>query len=345
MVRILCLLTHLGIIFRVTHFRGRNRVVERKEEYSLFCNKEYVPIYSKPWWLDAVCGANNWDVWLYKPNGIVEAAMPFYIENRNGYRYITKAPLTQNNGIIFKDISQYREAAKEKFEEKVINEACEYISSINVDVYEQQYQPEFTNWLPFFWNHYKAIVRYTYEIEDLTDMEKVWNNFDKNRRSKIKKGEKNANFIETTDYVQFYVEHEKIFTKQGLKCPFSMDLWERLVKSCVQNDAGKMTLAVTNDGTPTSVSFVVWDERKLYRLLGGGVPEFQNLDTYSAITWHEMKLAHEKNLIYDFEGSVIKRIAKVNREYGAIPKPYFRIRKVFSSDILKKEYHEEIEQF
>lgn len=136
MVRILCLLTHLGIIFRVTHFRGRNRVVERKEEYSLFCNKEYVPIYSKPWWLDAVCGANNWDVWLYKPNGIVEAAMPFYIENRNGYRYITKAPLTQNNGIIFKDISQYREAAKEKFEEKVINEACEYISSINVDVYD-----------------------------------------------------------------------------------------------------------------------------------------------------------------------------------------------------------------
>ena len=93
-------------------------MVERKEEYSLFCNKEYVPIYSKPWWLDAVCGANNWDVWLYKPNGIVEAAMPFYIENRNGYRYITKAPLTQNNGIILRTLASTGRRQKKSLKKK-----------------------------------------------------------------------------------------------------------------------------------------------------------------------------------------------------------------------------------
>ena len=143
-----------------------------KEEYNIFCENEYVPVYSKPWWMDAVCGSENWDVWLFKPDGkTIEAAMPYYIEYRNGYKYITKAPLTQNNGVIFKSLEDLRESAKAKFEEKVINEACAYIEELNVDVYEQQFQPEFTNWMPYFWNRYKAITRYTYQIENLSNME------------------------------------------------------------------------------------------------------------------------------------------------------------------------------
>lgn len=313
-----------------------------KEEYNIFCENEYVPVYSKPWWMDAVCGSENWDVWLFKTDGkTIEAAMPYYIEYRNGYKYITKAPLTQNNGVIFKSLEDLRESAKAKFEEKVINEACAYIEELNVDVYEQQFQPEFTNWMPYFWNRYKAITRYTYQIENLSNMENVWNNLDKNRRVKIKKGRKNCTIVETDDVYNFYVEHEKIFEKQGLKSPFSYELWERLVYASLENNSGKLMMALTKEGKPASLSFTVWDQKKLYRLVGGGIPEFQNLDTYSALTWKEMELAHDMNLIYDFEGSVIKRIAKVNREYGAVPKPYFRIRKVFNEDILKMEYEQE----
>lgn len=315
-----------------------------KQEYEAFCEENYVPIYSKPWWMDAVCGSDNWDVWLYKPNGkVIEAAMPYYMENRHGYKYITKAPLTQNNGIIFKKKTGDREQTRAKFEEKVINEACEYIKKLDLDVYEQQFQPEFTNWLPFFWNKYKAITRYTYQIEDLSDMDKVWMDLDSNRRRKIRKGEKKCSIIETDDWKLFYEEHEKIFEKQGLKCPFSIQLWENLVKACWANNAGKLMMALTEDNKPASLSFTVWDQKRFYRLVGGGVPEFQNLDTHSALTWKEMELAHEKGLIYDFEGSVIKRIAQANREYGAIPKPYFRIRKVFSKDILEKEYKAEVD--
>ena len=27
-----------------------------KDKYELFCQQTYVPIYSKPWWMDVVCG-------------------------------------------------------------------------------------------------------------------------------------------------------------------------------------------------------------------------------------------------------------------------------------------------
>lgn len=316
---------------------------ENKEKYVEFCKTTYVPIYSKPWWMDAVCGEENWNVWLYEKNEVVVAAMPYYMEKRNNYNYITKAPLTQNNGIIFQYPEGAKDLAKAKFEEEVINSACCFIEGLGVDVYEQQYQTEFTNWLPFFWNQYQEITRYTYQIGNTSDLDAIWESFAGNRRKKIKKGLKNAVYEEVRDVKLFYEEHEKIFRKQNLRCPFSYDLWLRLVKGCQEHGSCQMMVAKTEEGKIASLSFLVWDEKKLYRLLGGGIPEYQNLDTYSAMTWMEIQLAHEKGLIYDFEGSVIKRISKSNAEYGAVPKPYFRIRKVFNPEIMRMETEKRIE--
>ena len=133
--------------------------MNNKEEYENFCSNNYVPIYSKSWWMDAVCGADNWDVWLYKKGNDILAAMPYYFEYRGKYKYITKALLTQNNGIIFKYDSNAKEVSKSKYEEKIIDAACQFIKDLKVDVYEQQFVTTFHNWLPFFWNRYNAITR------------------------------------------------------------------------------------------------------------------------------------------------------------------------------------------
>lgn len=67
------------------------------------------------------------------------------------------------------------------------------------------------------------------------------------------------------------------------------------------------------------------------------MPRFQNLDTYDALVWHGIELATERGLNYDFEGSMIKRIAKSFREYGGTPKLYFRIRKIFNPEVVLHE--------
>ena len=72
-----------------------------KTKYNQFCAENYVPIYSKPWWLDVVSENGLWDVWMCEQDGKIQAAMPHHLEFRGKYRYVTKAPLTQNNGIIF----------------------------------------------------------------------------------------------------------------------------------------------------------------------------------------------------------------------------------------------------
>ena len=42
----------------------------KKEKYQELCKYEKsIPIFSKDWWMDAVCGEDNWDVLLVEGGG------------------------------------------------------------------------------------------------------------------------------------------------------------------------------------------------------------------------------------------------------------------------------------
>lgn len=315
-----------------------------KEKYNEFCRENYVPIYSKPWWMDAVCGENNWDVWLYDNGEKILAAMPYYLETRGTYKYITKAPLTQANGIIFSEDPSRKRVTEEEFREKVINKACEFIDSMKLDVYEQQYHWKFDNWSPFFWNNFTCVLRYTYVIEDTTDMNEVFESFSANYRKNIRKGQRNTVVCEDIGMERFYEEHEKVFLKQGIPCPISFEFWKKFYDATQLNEAGKMIVAKDLEGNIHSLMYLVWDEEAMYPILGGYMPEYANSQSYPALTYHSINMAHEKGLKYDFEGSMIQRIAKSFRQFGGFPKPYYRIRKVYNPEIVQKEAEDYIKK-
>lgn len=314
-----------------------------KEKYKQFCENVYVPIYSKSWWLDAVCQPQNWDVWLYEKGGDILAAMPYYMEMRGEYRYITKAPLTQNNGIIFKYYKESKRETKAKFQEHVIDEANAYIESLSLDVYEQQYHYSFDNWLPFYWNQYTAMTRYTYVLEDTSDLDILWDGISSSYRNIIRKGYKIAKVCEGYDADEFWELHKNVFSKQGLECPFSYDLWMRLYEACKENNCAKILYAKDSSNRILSIIFLIWDEQSVYHLLGGSMPEYQNMQTYDMLIWEGIKFASQMCLKYDFEGSVIKRISKSMRQFGGNPMPYFRIRKVFNPEIMRAETERQIQ--
>lgn len=311
-----------------------------KERYAEFCKTTYIPIFSKPWWMDAVCGQENWDVWLYSTDDqiqSIEAAMPYYMERRGDYRYITKAPLTQNNGILFRKYNARKAVTVSELQGKVIRAACAFIKTLDLDVYEQQFHHSFQNWSPFFWNNYTCITRYTYVIEDTSDLARVMDRFTASYRNEIRKGQRSTVVTDSISPEVFYSEHEKIYSKQNLPVPFSRKLWLRLYETCRMHDAGQMICARDEKGNVHSLMFVVWDEAALYLLMGGCMPEFSYSQAYPALIWHSIGMAHERGLAYDFEGSMIERVARSFRQFGGVPKPYYRIRKIFNPEIVRKE--------
>ncbi len=317
--------------------------MNNKDLYNSFCKEIYTPIFSKPWWLDAICGKDGWDVWLYEKGGTVVAAMPYYSEDRNGYKYITKAPLTQNNGLLIKYPEHQSSVKKAKLEEEIVNEAIRYIDSLAVDVYEQQYHYSFQNYLPFYWEGFDVIPRVTYVIEN-TSIEDLSSLYTANYRNTIRKGKKSVSEFSTVDPNKFYHEHEKIYERQGLQCPFSYELWMRLYDACQVRDSGEIMVAMNADGAILSVSYIIRDEKSSYLLMGGAIPEYASLQTYSTLVDEGIKRSIRRGLSFDFEGSVIKRINHSFREYGGSPKMYYRIRKVFNPDIILQEAKNKIKK-
>lgn len=316
----------------------KNESIERKEEYKSFVEKNYVQIYSQPWWMDAICGSDNWDVWLYKSGGSILAAMPYYLENRGNYKYVTRAPFTQINGILFAEKNENeRITTTAEREEKIINAAIEYIEGLGLDVYEQQYPYSFTNWSPFFWHRYSNQVRYTYVIESPGNKEEILDRCSSSYRNCIKKGLRNVEISENISEEEFYQENKKVFDKQGIEVNLKRDMWSRMIEACTLHNCGKLICAKDELGNNHGVMYLVWDEQAMYPILGGYNPEYSYSQGYPALTYYSICLAGEMGLKYDFEGSMIKNVAHSFRQFGGTPMPYYRIRKVFNPEIVRKE--------
>ena len=161
-------------------------------------------------------------------------------------------------------------------------------------------------------------------------------------RNDMKKGFQHTACVEPLNPDVFYAEHEKIFAKQGLSCPFSNDLWSRLYHVCAEHNSGT-TMCIRNpEGSISSLAFFVWDARYVYLLMGGGIPEYSSENTFSVLVHKGIELASEQGKGFDFEGSMIQRIAKAFRDYGGTPIPYYRIRKIYNPEIIRKEAEQEI---
>ena len=301
-----------------------------KQLYERFCAETYVPIFSQPWWLDAVCGPENWDVFVIERSGALLAALPYDLETRGEKRLITKAKNTQNNGILFHYPENQKTATRIGFEMKLADELIDRIESLGLDKYEQQFHYSFTNWLPFFWRGYQEITRYTYVIENPSDYAAVFQNYDSGLRNLIRKAERYCVLSENISIEEFYRVNQMSFQRQHMSIPWDISYFSSLFDACQEHNAGKAFSAVDENGELLSVAYVVWDEQSAYYLLNGTDYRRKDLQANDFLINESIKFAGQLGKKFDFEGSVIKPVEHSFRQFGGIPKPYFRIFKEYN---------------
>ena len=70
-----------------------------KDKYKHFSrNNNNIPIFSKPWWLDAVSNKGQWDVIFYEKNNIINGSFPFFIKKKSFFKISLLPRLTQKLG-------------------------------------------------------------------------------------------------------------------------------------------------------------------------------------------------------------------------------------------------------
>jgi hypothetical protein len=302
-------------------------LISNKEKYRLLCQSEQsIPIFLKDWWLDAVCG-NSWDVCLVTQDDEIRAAMPYYFsKNKLGHLVLSHPMLTPFLGPWLK-ITKVRETKKLSEEKKYLNKLIEGLPKFGH--FEQNWHYLNINWLPFYWNNFQQTTRYTYRINDISDLSVVWNNLNDNIKREINKAKNRFKLIVRQDLsIDDFLElNEKTFRRQGMEMPYSKFIVNQIDKACKSHRSSRLFIAEDENGKRHAGVYIIWDEQSAYYLLGGGDPELRTSGASSLCMWEAIKFASSVSESFDFEGSMIEPIERFVSSFGATQTPYFAVSK------------------
>lgn len=309
-----------------------------KQKYRDLCKRESsIPIFSKDWWLDAVCGEDNWDVVLVERGGEVVASFPYYmVKDKFGFKTIIMPKLTQTIGIWIKYPEGQKYTTKLSYEKEIFTVLIKGLPEF--DSYLQNFHYTITNWLPFCWKDFEQTTRYTYVIENLSNLDSVFKDFKENIKTDIRKAEKKVQVYNEDHIENFYRINSMTFDRQNINIPYSFDFLKRLDESCVKNSCRKILFAKDEKDEVHAAVYIVWDDQSAYNLMTGGNPVLRNSGATSLLMWEAIKLASTVTKKFDFEGSMVEPIERFFRAFGAVQKPYFQIAKT-NSKSLKLRYY------
>ena len=315
-----------------------------KHDYIEFCAHESkVPLFSRPWWLDAVCDEGQWDVALVKRGGEILASMPYYRRRKLGFDLLGQPMLTPTLGPFIRyPANQQKLERKLAFEKDVLDALIEKLPPF--DQFQQNFHRSLTNWLPFYWAGFEQTTRYTYVLPDLTDVERVWKGLKGSVRSDVRKAQKQLQVVQGAPLRDFYALTEKTFARQGVSTPYSFEFIQGLDRACQIHGNREIFSAVDENGVNHAAIYLVWDQHHAYYLMGGADAELRKSGAKSFLLWEAIQFASTRSAAFDFEGSMIQPIERLFRGFGAQQMPYFSISKTPSKALQARNFVKRIAQ-
>ncbi len=292
--------------------------------------EEDLPIFFQPWWLDATAGKNNWDVVIFENNNEIIAALPYYKKNKLGFTFLLNPMFTNRLGIYYKyydnlDISN--NSKKLSFEKEIFTSLIEKLPKFNW--FNINFSYNVKNHLPFHWKGFNQTTRYSYIIEDISNIENCLNNFDSSKKRDINKARKLVEVKFDLSAEQFYEHHKKSLEKKGSKITYSFNIFKKMYDSCYETDSGKVIYATdkNNSSIIHSAYFFIWDKNYGYDLIGSVDSDLKNSASTALLIYTIIEFLSNKTNGFDFEGSMIEGVEQTFRKYGTKQMQYFNINK------------------
>ena len=266
--------------------------------------------------METVCHGKQWDVVLIHDNrNRIAAAMPYHIGSRMGLRYILQPQLTQYNGPWYRS-----DIDPADFEKQLADHFCHTVRPL---FFQQNFGPGTPVGKP--WNHKNAVERITYRIEDISDPQQVFDNFDKQRRQRpIRRAEKTLSPSSLTPQ-QFAQFHAEYWASRGQRDLLSHDFMVRVIQTALDRNQGILLGVADQNGKLHAARFVAYDSQCAYSFLSALNPNGHENGASALLFWLIIQQLSGHTRAFDFEGSMDPGIAFSYSLYGAQPITYHRI--------------------
>ena len=301
-------------------------MMTNKELYHEFCQKNrQLPIFMQDWWLDAVCAGKEWDVMLSQDeNGNIRAALPYLLRKRAWIKYVIMPQQTQIGGIWFCEQLQN--------DDEKVAEICQYFSQqlaeLGLSYYYQQYPissvaPQVMEALGF-----RAKERVTYRIEDLSDLDKVINSFSKNKKRQLQKA-LSLHAELGMNVEDFYRFHKRCLQDQGKEISYTREFLLVLERKARRLNQCQILSICNADNEVLAAAFLVWDKQTMYYLIPCYDVRYKDSGASALLVLEAIKLARQKGVVFDFEGSMIRGVANHYKQFGSTRTVYYSVEKYY----------------
>ncbi|MBV6652136.1 MAG: GNAT family N-acetyltransferase [Mameliella sp.] len=297
-----------------------------KSAFKAFCAAQAVPAYNHPWWLDAVCTPEQWDVALsYDKKGEIAAVMPFHLRRIKGLSFLLSPPLTPYLGLWrqkgYKDLSI---ADQFTFDRQHIPVLLAQLPSHWGHI--QKVHPDTKNWMPFLWEGFQSQLRYHFIVPDIVDPQAVRQKFNRSVKYSVKEGAKVLALEESNDLKALMAIIEHTFDRQGLTAPVSYGLLERMDNAARANGNVQMLFARHEDGQIHSGVYLMHTQGTTYPITAGNGKGARDSGAFAWLMWQSMIAGAEQGMSqFNFCGSTMPNVAPVLNGFRAVPVPYFEI--------------------
>lgn len=297
-----------------------------KERYTEWVAKqEYLPISMMPWWLDAVCAGKEWDVLFAEDEQKqIMGVMPYLLRKRAWFKYIIMPALSQSGGIwVAPEVTGDRWKTAE-----VCRQMKEKLDHMGLAYYYQQYIPGSLCVDALRGLGFKTKERVTYRVEDLSDLDQLVDSFSKNKRRQLQKAS-TLHAERTMEIEAFYRFHSRCMESRKRQLAYSREFLIVLERKARRLKQCEIISICNADGQPYAAAMLVWDKRYMYYLVPTYDPAFKDSGASALLVLEAMKLAREKQVHFDFEGSVERGIANHYKQFGSTPVTYFGVEKYY----------------
>lgn len=299
--------------------------------------QEELPIFLQPWWIDAVSAGKQWDVLLnFHPSSNpqdrkvedIEAVMPYLYCKRLWMRWIAMPQQTQIGGIWLTRNGGFDKHNKLIDLPSIAEDFASQLKALNIHYYYQQFPIGSRMVEPMQALHFKVRERVTYQIEDLHDLNALVNTFSKNKRRQLQKAVSlNVDYSLTPE--QFYNFHRLCMALQKKSISYSREFFLVLQRKSDRKQQSKIIALRNCDGELCAAAFVVWDKQRLYYLIPCYNPLYKESGASALLVLEAIKLAREKGVIFDFEGSMHRGIAEHYKQFGSQKVKYYSVEKYY----------------
>lgn len=278
-------------------------------------------IYNYSWYLDSL--GVYYDIIVFFKNEIIAAGI---ILAKNQLKLNGNPVLFKYGGILFSN--QESSTYKAESERRRIIEALlesKYLKSTKG--FNYTFHPKFNDFLPFFFNGYKAEPCYTYTL-DLTEgnIDSIVQKYYPRLRSKYKSALKSGYVIDfelSFDDLWNVLEHT--FGKQGGKPPFNKNKLESFLEDLKKRNRQQIIGVRNKEGDLMCGAVMYYDNHTAYLPINGisdNIMPGANELLITTMIAESFKLGMKK---FDFEGSMLKPIESFYRTFGGIKEMYLKI--------------------